>query len=114
MNNVLVTGHSFVRRYQDYLNQIHGQHTNYNTCLGLPRENIYITGKGGLKADTEDLNLISTKTEQVNPDIVVIELGTNDLAVKAIDEKKMVHKTIHQLFYLCDRLFKLGIQKVIL
>ena len=114
MNNILIVGHSFVRRYWDYLNRIHGQQTNYNICLGLPKENIYIVGKGGLKANEEGLKFITTKTKQVNPNIVVIELGTNDLAIEAINEDKQVIYTLHHLFYLCDQLFKLGVQKVIL
>ena len=80
----------------------------------MPRENIYIFGKDSLKADAHGLKFITAKTEQVNPDIVVIELGTNDLVVKRIDEEKQVNETLCQLFYLCDQLFKLGVQKVIL
>ena len=114
MNNILVIGHSFVRRYREYLNQIHGQQTNYNICLGLPRESIHITGKGGLKADADGLKFITTEAKQVNPNIVVIELGTNDLAIKAIDGDKQVNQTLYHLFYLCDKLFELRVQKVIL
>ena len=101
MSNILVTGHSFVWHYRDYLNRKFGSQNNYNKSLGLPQENIYIVGKGGLKANEEGLNLITTKAKQVNPNIVVIELGSNDLAIQAIDEKEQVNKTLHQLFYLC-------------
>ena len=92
----------------------HGSQYNYNKCLGLPCENIYITGKGGLKADSEGLNLITAKTKQFNPNIVIIELGTNDLVVKAVDEVDQVNHTLHCLFYICEQLFVLGVQKIIL
>ena len=114
MMNVLIVGHSFVRRYRDFLNRKHGLQYNYNRCLGLPCENIYITGKGGLKADSEGLELITAKTKQVNPNIVIIELGTNDLAIEAVDEVDQVSHTLHCLFYICEQLFVLGVQKIIL
>ena len=114
MNNILITGHSFVRRYWDYLNWKFGSQNNYNKSLGLPQENIYIVGKGGLKANEEGLNLITTRAKQVNPNIVVIKLGTNDIAIQAVDEKEQVNQTLHHLFYLCKQLFELGVQKVIL
>ena len=112
--NILIVGHSFVRRYRDYLNKKNGSQNNHNHCLGLPCENIYITGKGGLKADKDGLNLIITKTKQVNPDLVVIELGTNDLAIEAKDEIDQVNTSLHYLFYICEQLFVLGVQKIVL
>ena len=114
MNNILVTGHSFVRRYRDYLNQKFGSQGNYNQSLGLPQENISIFGKGGLKANKDGIEFITTKAKQVKPSVILIELGTNDLAVKAIDKEKQVNDTLHQLFYLCKQLFDLGVQKIVL
>ena len=114
MTNILVTGHSFVRRYREYLNRKFGSQENYNKSLGLPRENISIFGKGGLKANKDGIEFITTKTKQVKPSVILIELGTNDLAVQAIDEKKQVNDTLHQLFYLCKQLFDLGVQKIVL
>ena len=114
MTNILITGHSSVRRYRDYLNRKFGSQDNYNKSLGLPRENIYIVGKGGLKTNEEGLNLITTKAKQVSPNIVVIELGTNDIAIQATDEKEQVNSTLHQLFYLCKQLFDIGVQKIVL
>ena len=114
MPNVLIAGHSFVRRYREYLNHKNGLQNNYNNCLGLPCENIYIVGKGGLRADKDSLNLIITKTKQVEPDIVVLELGTNDLAIEAKDEIDQVNKALQYLFYICEQLFVLGVQKIVL
>ena len=114
MNNILVTGHSFVWRYRDYLNRKFGSQDNYNKSLGLPQENIYIVGKGRLKANKDGIEFITTKAKQVKPSVILIELGTNDLAVKAIDEEKQVNDTLHQLFYLCKQLFDLGVQKIVL
>ena len=48
---------------------------NYNNCLGLPMRQFKTVGKGGLKAEKEGLKLITTKAEQFNPNIVIIELG---------------------------------------
>ena len=114
MKNILITGHSFVRRYRDYLNRKFRSQGNYNQSLGLPQENISIFGKGGLKANKDGIEFITTKAKQVKPSIILIELGTNDLAVKAIDEEKQVNDTLHQLFYLCKQLFDLGVQKIVL
>ena len=114
MNNILVTGHSFVWRYQEYLNRKNRSQTNYNYCLGLPQENISIFGKGGLKANKEGIELITTKAKEVKPSVVLIELGTNDIAVRALNENKQVNDTLHQLFYLCKQLFDLGVQKIVL
>ena len=114
MKNILITGHSFVRRYHDYLNQKFGSQGNYNQSLGLPQENISIFGKGGLKANKDGIEFITTKTKQVKPSVILIELDTNDLAVKAIDEGKQVNNTLHQLFYLCTQLFDLGVRKIVL
>ena len=114
MNNILVTGHSFVWHYREYLNRKNGSQTNYNYCLGLPQENISIFGKGGLKANKEGIELITTKAKQVKPSVVLIELGTNDIAVRALNENKQVNDTLHQLFYLCKQLFDLGVQKIVL
>ena len=112
--NVLITGHSFVRRYCEYLNLIHGTQWNYNNCLGLPKETIKIVGKGGLKANGEALHLIVANTKRFSPDLVVIELGPNDLAIEAKDEIDQVNKTLHYLFYICEQLFVLGVQKIVL
>ena len=114
MPNVLIVGHSFVRRYRQYLNCKNGTQNNYNNCLGLPCENIYIVGRGGLRTDKDGLNLIITKTKQVKPDLVLLELGTNDLATEAKDEIDQVNKTLHYLFYICEQLFVLGVQKIVL
>ena len=114
MPNVLVAGHSFVHRYHEYLNRKNKSQNSYSICLGLPCENIYITGKGGLKSDEDGLNYIITKTKWVYPDLVVIELGTNDLAVEAKDDIDQVNKTLRNLFYICEQLFVLGVQKIVL
>ena len=67
-----------------------------------------------MKADKEGLKLITTKAEQFNPNIVIIELGTNDLAIKAIDEMDQVNQILHYLFYICVQFLVLGVQKIIL
>ena len=113
MPNVLIAGHSFVCRYRDYLDRKNGSQNNYNNCLGLPRENIYIVGKGGLKADEEGLNLITTKAKQVKPDIVLLETGTNDLAVSAFDKTTQVTQTLSYLYQICEQLFTLGVKRII-
>ena len=114
MPNVLIAGHSFVRRYHDYLIRKNGLQINYNNCLGLPCENIYIIGKGALKTDEEGLNLVIAKAKQVKPDVVLLEIGTNDLAVTTSDKTKQVTQTLSDLYQICEQLFTLGVKRVIL
>ena len=45
---------------------------------------------------------------------MIIELETNDLAIEAADEIDQVNHTLHCLFYICEQLFVLGVQKIIL
>ena len=60
MSNILITGHSFIRRYSDYLNcsQLH-KYLDLSNCLGLPEEHIFVEGIGGLKADNQGITYIT-------------------------------------------------------
>ena len=81
---VLITGHSFVARYTRYLsNRNVGNSvtdTNYGPTLGLPRETVFVRGVGGLKADRDGLDRIKSWVSTCHPDIVILEIGTNELA----------------------------------
>lgn len=110
MPRVLITGHSFVKRYCDYLKTNFEAKTPFNKALGLPFEEVYIFGKGGLKADEVGLNLILAKSNEVKPEVVLIEIGTNDLS----DSDSQVLPTIYHIFFLCTKLFEQGVKKVIL
>ena len=74
-NNILIVGHSFVWHYREYLNRINGPQNNYNKCLGLPHKNIYIVGKGGLKADEDGLNLITYISQLITDSSYIISVS---------------------------------------
>lgn len=74
----LVVGHSFVKRFARHLLQSSaGRSRDYARVLGLPREDIYVEGRGGLKI--RDFDFISNAVVRHRPDVVVIEIGTNDI-----------------------------------
>ena len=62
-------------------------HKIITSVLGYLGRIFYSADKGSLKTNEDSLNLITTKAKHVNPNILLIELGTNDVAVKAIEEK---------------------------
>ena len=73
----LILGHSFVRRFKEYVSK--GNDDRVKRDLDLHITNMHIYGVGGRtiqKLIKYDLHMLST----VKPDIVILELGTNDLA----------------------------------
>ena len=85
MTTVLVCGHSFIRRYREYLE---------TSCLyrgrGILREfgrnynfreqvNVHVDGRGGLTANRAGLSYIRDRIFVTTPQVLVLELGTNDL-----------------------------------
>ena len=74
---ILIIGHSFVRRLRDYLVRVYGQFNNLNIQYNVA--NIDWFSVGGATVETflyQQLQVI----EQYHPDIVYIALGSNDLA----------------------------------
>ena len=84
--NVLIAGHSFVKRYRDHLCNYwriprwahQRQDFDFGPELGLP-ERVCIFGQSGLKATDSDLDLITENVNALRPEILLLELGTNDL-----------------------------------
>ena len=118
MLNILITGHSFIRRYRDYLNYSQLlQYLDLSNCLGLPEEHISIEGIGGLKADKKGITYITNRVRNTEPDIVLLELGTNNIADSAatyfMSPQEQVSHLIIQIHIICSELFCYGVKKVI-
>ena len=118
MSNILITGHSFIRRYHDYLNrsQLH-KYLDLSNCLGLPEEHIFVEGIGGLKADTKGITYITNHIHNIKPHIVLLELGTNDITDSAArhfkSPEEQVGHLIVQIQSICGELFHQGVKKVV-
>jgi hypothetical protein len=89
---ILVAGHYFVKRYREHLIRYHGLRRpgkdisfDFGEPLGLPRENIRIFGKSGLKGDFHGLHAVRGHISDFRPDIVILELGTNDIVTTSGD-----------------------------
>lgn len=83
MAKVLVVGHSFIRRLERSLGQIEGCINN----LGLDSSlcTVYFYGISGGKLDTLEVDsLLFEKLRAYRPDIIVIQLGGNDMSIKAV------------------------------
>ena len=117
MSNILITGHSFIRQYRDYLNHSQlPQYLDLSNCLGLPEEHIFVEGIGGLKADKK-ASLTSQTMSNIKPHIVLLELGTNDIADSAArhfkSPEEQVGHLIVQIHSICGELFHQGVKKVV-
>ena len=118
MPNILITGHSFICRYRDYLNrsQLH-KYLDLSNCLGLPEEHIFVEGIGGLKADNKGITYITNRVCNIKPHIVLLELGTNDIADSAArhfkSPEEQIDHLIVQIQSICGELFCQGVKKVV-
>ena len=78
---VLILGHSFIRRLRDFIEK---RPTDYDLNFGLKDSlSVHWQGVGGRtvpKLVKFDLNVV----RQVQPDIVFLQVGTNDLTVKGM------------------------------
>ena len=98
MSNILITGHSFIRRYRDYLNHSQlPQYLDLSNCLGLPEEHIFVEGIGGLKADKKGITYITNRICDIKPHIVLLELGMNDIADFAATHFKSLEEQVGHL-----------------
>lgn len=76
--NILILGHSFVRRLQTFLTEHHDRRAAHN--MNLPHENISFLGIGG-RTVSKMLSLDLDKIKAFQPKVIILELGTNDLCV---------------------------------
>ena len=118
MSNILITGHSFICQYRDYLNCSHLQkYLDLSNCLGLPEEHIFVEGIGGLKADNKGITYITNRVCDIKLHIVLLKLGTNDIADSAARHFKtpedQVDHLIVQIQSICGELFCQDVKKVI-
>ena len=75
--SVMVIGHSFVRRLEQFMLERYG--FNHNMGFSFNTAEIMFRGIGGRTVDrleSHDLPMV----EHFRPDIVYLEIGTNDLA----------------------------------
>ena len=118
MSNILITGHSSIRRYRDYLNCSQLQkYLDFSNCLGLPEEHIFVEGIGGLKADNKGITYITNCIHNIKPHIVLFELGRNNIAHSAERHFKSPEEQVGHLIVkiqsICGELFHQGYKKVV-
>lgn len=70
-----------MRNYRNFLeNRLgHNRGRSFGECFGLDGVHVYVTGKGGLFADSYGLGYIEEQVSHVHPHILVLDIGTNDL-----------------------------------
>ena len=76
--NILILGHSFVRRLQTFLTEHHDRRAAHN--MNLPHENVYFLGIGG-RTVSKMLSFDLDRIKAFQPKVIILELGTNDLCV---------------------------------
>lgn len=118
---ILIAGHSFIRWYRTFLLQQLGINTesiefNFADKLGLPLEEVYITGKGGLKCDKQGISFIINAVHRLKPDIILLDLGTNDISNSCCRTNVQVaDSAANSIFGFCRSLWNdYGVRKVIL
>ena len=119
MLNILITSHSFIYHYRDYLNHLQlPQYLNLSNCLELPEEHISIEGIGGLKADKKGITYITNHICDTKLDIVLLKLGTNCITNSAVTHfaspQDQVSHLIIQIHIICSELFCYSVKKVII
>jgi len=116
---ILIAGHSFVRRFREYLITFNGlpryylwwQFLNFAPWIGLPFEDIFICGNSGQKADWLGLLAVRRSVDLFTPDILLIELGTNDLAQQLpcyFSDNICSAAVAGNIIHLCDDLYLSG------
>ena len=76
-SNLLFLHHSFVRRLQTFLTD-HKRRATHN--MNLPHKNVSFLGIGGGTV-SKKLSFDLDKIKAIQPKIIILELGTNDLCV---------------------------------
>ncbi len=84
---VLILGDSFVSRLKDYLdgNQL------FNFNLDLSGHKVFCHGRGGLKIGDLFSSHIFDVVDRISPNIVLIEIGSNDLDNGNIPTSTLLH-----------------------
>ena len=104
---VLIVGHSFVRRIDQFLSQKYIGF-NHNFTLDRSLQHVKLVGKGG--ASVDDILPMFLANIDFSPQIVVIDIATNDLHSNTLPP----HKLAQQVFNITKRLIsRHGVQRVI-
>ena len=87
----------------------HKFHKTLNTISvsDCPRNKSLSRGKDGLKADNQGLAYITKLVQNIKPDIVLLELGTNEETQAQLEEQ--VGHLVTNIFTICCELFKRGV-----
>jgi lysophospholipase L1-like esterase len=104
---ILILGHSFIERLEKYLCKQDGCFNNFN--LEFSNAIVEMLGTGGRTVKKTRYNDLK-RVEQSRPDIVYIELGTNDLCRKY----NSPHKIASELHELANDILGLGVSQVII
>ena len=75
-HKVLILGHSFLRRIHVFLHQSHDRRTVPN--FDLPLADLSFIGIGG-RTVPKTLQFDIAKVKALQPEIIILELGSNDL-----------------------------------
>ena len=102
---VTVVGHSFIRRLSEDLTKSMGYYHNFGFKFEVAE--VDILEKGGMKIDNAKQH--SLEIIRSNPDLVYIELGSNDVCRRWMSPKEIGMDMID----LVDELVRLGVKKVI-
>ena len=103
---VLVFGHSFVRRLNEWMIRNKGQY--HNLSLDFQFAEVHWMGIGGLSVHNAQMEQLIV-VEHLRPDVVYVELGTIDLCEPG-SGPELVASNIHDLVL---DLQALGVQRVI-
>ena len=102
---VTIWGHSFIRRLRDYVTTTHPDHSHNLGITNYPCS-ITFQGTGGLTVSKARRQLCAIQS--THPDIVVLDLGSNDLC----DPFMMVVDLVDSLFQLGQELLESGTRLV--
>ena len=91
MAKVMIFGHSFVKYLHDYVETTHGSDHNFGFSEG---ERVKFYGLSGMDITVARRHLFAIKLHR--PDIVVLELGTNDLC-SAVDTVDTIGNEMHSI-----------------
>ena len=104
MPDILICGHSFIKRYRQYLRRLSPPgRRNFPVELALPEAgNIAVYGQSGLKCDYDGRRFIMDKVDSVRPHILVLEIGTNDLCTPRYSAQEVAQKLFHFLSWVLN------------
>ena len=97
----LICGSSFIQRYRKHLltfklQEGEGIEANFSRNFGFKNNNlVYLQGRGGLCLDTYGIGYIKDRVNKCSPELLVLEIGTNDITNKVHPDS--LFKTVENL-----------------